>query len=119
MLRSGVAVDLGTVNTLVHVHRHGVVLDEPSAIARRRPSGEPAFVGRRADDLDGKEPPNLDVVRPLRDGVISDLDAASGMLRGFLHQARFHSSLLRSRAVICVPSGASVIERRALVAAAS
>lgn len=119
MFRSGVAVDLGTVNTLVHVRRRGVVLDEPSAIALRKQTGNPTLVGWRADDLVGTEPADIDVVHPLRDGVISDLDAAAAMLRGFLRQAHFRSSLRRPRAVICVPSGASFIERRALVAAAA
>jgi rod shape-determining protein MreB len=118
VFRSGVAVDLGTVNTLVHVRGKGVVLDEPSAIALQKQAGGSILVGWRADDLVGTELADVDVVHPLRDGVISDLDAATAMLRGFLRQAHFRSSLRRPRAVICVPSGASFIERRALVAAA-
>lgn len=95
------------------------MLDEPSAIALRKQTWNPTLVGWRADDLVGTEPADIDVVHPLRDGVISDLDAAAAMLRGFLRQAHFRSSLRRPRAVICVPSGASFIERRALVAAAA
>ncbi len=118
-LRSGVAIDLGTVNTLVHVCGRGLVLDEPSAIALLKPTGKPILVGARADDLTGKEPAEIKVVHPLRDGVISDLDAAASMLQAFLRRAHFRSSLRRPRAVICVPSGASTIERQALVAAVS
>ncbi len=118
-LRSGVAIDLGTVNSLVHIHGRGVVLDEPSAIALMRPTGHPTMVGARADDLTGKEPTAVKVVHPLREGVISDLDAAASMLQAFLRRAHFHTSLRLPRAVICVPSGASFIERQALVAAVS
>jgi rod shape-determining protein MreB len=117
--RSGVAVDLGTVNTLVYVHGHGLVVEEPSAIAIERTSGRIAEVGRAADGLVGREPAGVEVVHPLRDGVISDLHAAAEMLRAFLHRARFHTSARRPRAVLCVPSGATGVEREALIAAAT
>ena len=118
-VRSGIAVDLGTVNSLVHVHGHGLVVEEPSAIALDRTAGRIAQVGRGADELAGREPAGVEVVYPLRDGVISDLGAATDMLRAFLHRARFHTSALRPRAVLCVPSGATEIERDALLAAAA
>jgi rod shape-determining protein MreB len=118
-VRSGIAVDLGTVNTLVHVLGHGLVVDEPSTIALHRPSGRVLGVGLAADRLAGREPEGVAVVYPLRDGVISDLPAAAEMLRGFLHRARFHTSALRPRAVLCVPSGATSIEREALVSVAT
>ncbi|MDA8310188.1 MAG: rod shape-determining protein [Actinomycetota bacterium] len=118
-LRSGVAVDLGTVNSLVHVRGRGVVLDEPSTIALYRHTDQPPLVGERAEELMRKEPVDIDVLHPLREGVITELDAAATMLQTFLRRARFRTSVLGPRAVICVPSGASFIERRALVAAAS
>jgi rod shape-determining protein MreB and related proteins len=117
-VRSGVAVDLGTVNTLVHVLGQGLVVDEPSAIALHQPSGKVVGVGLAADGLAGREPEGVKVVHPLRDGVISDLGAATDMLQSFLHRARFHTSALRPRAILCVPSGATTVERDALVAAA-
>jgi rod shape-determining protein MreB and related proteins len=118
-VRSGIAVDLGTVNSLVHVLGHGLVLDEPSAIALSQPSGRVVGVGLAAEALAGREPAGVRVVHPLRDGVISDLGAATNMLRAFLHRARFHTSAVRPHAVLCVPSGATTIEREALVAAAA
>ncbi|HEX3923335.1 MAG TPA: rod shape-determining protein [Streptosporangiaceae bacterium] len=116
-LRPGVAIDLGTVNTLVYVSGRGIVLDEPSAIAIDRATGRVAAVGHAADALAGKDPEDIDVIHPLRDGVIADLEAATAMLQGFLRRARLRRGLLRAAAVVCVPSGATWVERRSLVAA--
>lgn len=116
---SGVAVDLGTVNTLVHRCGQGLVIDEPSAIAIERASGKVLAVGKAADHLFGREPVGVEVVHPLRDGVVTDLDTATQMLQGFLHRVHFHTSALRPRAILCVPSGATMVEREALVAAAT
>lgn len=118
-LRSGVAIDLGTVNTLVSVAGRGLIIDEPSAIAIDRANGRVAAVGLAADALAGKEPQNVEVVHPLRNGVVADLQAASAMLQGFLRRARVRRGLLRTSAVICVPGGATWVERRSLVAALS
>src|ERR1035438_5489520 len=85
--RSGVAIDLGTVNTLVSVAGRGLIIDEPSAIALDRATGRVAAVGQAADALAGKEPQDIEVLHPLRDGVIADLDAASAMLQAFLQLA--------------------------------
>jgi len=117
-LRAGVAIDLGTVNTLVSVRGRGLVVEEPSAIAIDRASGRTVAVGRSADALTGKEPSGIDIVHPLRDGVIADLDAAAAMLQAFLRLARLRRGLLRPTAVVCVPSGATFVERRALAATA-
>jgi rod shape-determining protein MreB len=117
-LRSGVAIDLGTVNTLVSISGRGLVIDEPSAIALDRSTGRVAAVGEAADALAGKEPQGVEVVHPLRDGVIADLEAATAMLQGFLRRARLRRGLLRTSAVVCVPGGATWVERRSLAAAA-
>jgi len=117
-LRAGVAIDLGTVNTLVSVRGRGLVVEEPSAIAVDRATRRTTAVGRAADALAGKAPQGVDVIHPLRDGVIADLDAATAMLQAFLRLARFRRGLLRPVAVVCVPSGATWVERRALAAAA-
>jgi len=117
-LRSGVAIDLGTVNTLVSISGRGLVIDEPSAIALDRSTGRVAAVGEAADALAGKEPQGVEVVHPLRDGVIADLEAATAMLQGFLRRARLRRGLLRTGAVVCVPGGATWVERRSLAAAA-
>ena len=116
-LRPGVAIDLGTVNTLVSVAGRGLVVEEPSAIAIDRDTGRVTAVGRAADTLAGKDPLDLEVIHPLRDGVIADLEAATAMLQAFLHMARDRRFLLRPSAVVCVPSGATEVERRSLAAA--
>ncbi len=116
--RAGVAIDLGTVNTLVHLSGRGLVIDEPSAIAVDRTTGGVAAVGRAADALAGKEPQGVEVIHPLRDGVVADLDASAAMLQAFLRRAGLRRSLLRPAAVVCVPGGATWVERRSLAAAA-
>jgi rod shape-determining protein MreB len=115
-LRAGVAIDLGTVNTLISIRGRGIVVEEPSAIAVDRTTGRTVAVGRAADALAGKEPRDVEVVHPLRDGVVADLDAASAMLQAFLRLARLRRVLLRPTAAVCVPSGATWVERRALAA---
>jgi len=116
-LRAGVAIDLGTVNTLVYMAGQGIVVDEPSAIALDKESGRLVAVGLEADSLSDKEPVGVEVLHPLRDGVIADLDAAAAMLQAFLRKARVRRGLLRPAAVVCVPSGATWVERRSLAAA--
>jgi len=116
-LRPGVAIDLGTVNTLVYVSGRGIVLEEPSAIAIDRETGGVVAIGDAADALTGKEPQDIDVVHPLREGVIADLDASVAMLQGFMRKVRMRRGLLRGSAVVCVPSGATWVERRSLIAA--
>jgi len=118
LLRSGVAIDLGTVNTLVYVTGRGIVIEEPSAIAISRATGGVAAVGAAADALSGKEPHDIEVIHPLRDGVIADLDATVAMLQAFLRQARVRRRVGRTRAVICLPVETTYIERRSVAAAA-
>jgi rod shape-determining protein MreB and related proteins len=118
-LRPGVAIDLGTVNTLVSVAGRGLVIDEPSAIAVDRASGAVVAVGQAADALAGKDPQAIEVMHPLQDGVIADLGAATAMLQSFMRRGRVRRGLLRARAVICVPGGATWVERRSLATAAA
>jgi len=117
-LRSGVAIDLGTVNTLVYVAGRGVVIEEPSAIAISRTAGRVVAVGAEADALSGKEPQDIEVIHPLRDGVIADLEATVAMLRAFIRQARVRRGLGRTLAVVCLPVEATYVERRSVAAAA-
>jgi rod shape-determining protein MreB and related proteins len=117
-LRSSVAIDLGTVNTLVWVAGRGIVLEEPSAIAIDTAVGKVAAVGEAADALADKEPQDIQVIHPLRDGVVADLDATAAMLHEFLRQARRRGiPLVRPNALVCVPSGATPVERRSIIAA--
>jgi rod shape-determining protein MreB len=116
-IRGSVAIDLGTVNTLVWVAGRGLVLEEPSAIAIDTTTGAIADIGAAADVLADKEPQDIKVIHPLRDGVIADLDATAAMLYGFLRKARPRTWPLRPHALVCVPSGATWVERRSVAAA--
>jgi rod shape-determining protein MreB and related proteins len=116
-IRGSVAIDLGTVNTLVWVDGRGLVLEEPSAIAIDSTTGAVEAIGTSADALADKEPQDIKIIHPLRDGVIADLEATAAMLYGFLRKARPRKGLLRPRALVCVPSGATWVERRSVVAA--
>jgi rod shape-determining protein MreB len=115
-LRGRIAIDLGTVSTLIWVAGRGLVLEEPSAIALDGLTGKVAAVGAPADALAGKEPENIEVIYPLRDGVIADLDAAAFMLHEFLRRAYPHHGLLRPAALVCVPSRATWVERQSVIA---
>jgi rod shape-determining protein MreB len=117
--RSSVAIDLGTVNTLVWVAGRGIVLEEPTAIAIDTTVGTVAAVGEAAEALADKEPQEIQVIHPLRDGVIADLDATAAMLHAFLRRSRRRGSPLRPNALVCVPSGATQVERRSIIAALS
>src|ERR1700750_1416657 len=116
--RGSVGIDLGTVNTLVWVAGRGIVLEEPTAIAIDTGVGKVAAVGEAADALADKEPQDIEVIHPLRDGVIADLDATAAMLHAFLRRTR-RFSLVRRDALVCVPSGATPVERRSIIAALS
>ncbi|HXW87457.1 MAG TPA: rod shape-determining protein [Streptosporangiaceae bacterium] len=116
-LRSGIAIDLGTVNTLVYVAGRGIVVDEPTAIAISRETGQVASVGLAADALTGKEPVGIEVIHPLRSGVIADLDATVVMLQAFLRRAQVRRRLAKSIAVVCLPVEVTGVERRSVVAA--
>ena len=118
-LWSGVAVDLGTVNTLVYMPGRGVVLDEPSVLAVRRSTGDLVAVGKPAAALWGRSPGDVEVIKPLHDGVISNPDVCSLMLQGFLARVWRRHRLGRSDAPVCVPGCATDVERRALVRAVS
>lgn len=115
--RGSVAIDLGTVNTLVWADGRGLVLEEPSAIAIDDRTGAVAAVGTAADAIADKEPKGIRVLRPLRDGVIADLDATAEMLHSFLRKSGALSGPFKRRAVVCVPGGATWVERRSVVAA--
>ncbi len=118
-IRGSVAIDLGTVNTLVWVAGRGLAVEEPSAIAVDSATGAVEAIGTAADVLAEKEPQDIRVIYPLRDGVIADLDATVEMLYAFLRKARPRGGPLRPRALVCVPSGATWVERRSVAAALS
>src|SRR5206468_10916983 len=110
------AVDLGTANTLVYVRGRGIVLSEPSVVAIDQRTGEVHAVGVEAKRMLGRTPGTIQAIRPLKDGVIADFDVTEQMLRHFIqkvHQHRF----AHPRVVVCVPSGVTGVERRAVAEA--
>ena len=112
-----IAVDLGTANTLVYVRGHGIVLDEPSVVAQDNRDGALLAVGAKAKLMIGRTPGYIQAISPLEDGVIADFDACERMLRYFIQQV--HSRRwAKPRMVICVPSGVTGVERRAVQEAA-
>ena len=107
------AVDLGTANTLVYVRGRGIVLSEPSVVAIDQRTGEVHAVGVEAKRMLGRTPGTISAIRPLKDGVIADFDVTEQMLRHFIqkvHQHRF----AHPRVVVCVPSGVTGVEKRAV-----
>jgi rod shape-determining protein MreB and related proteins len=118
-IRGSVAIDLGTVNTLIWVAGRGIVVEEPSAIAVDTTTGSVVAVGTAADVLADKEPQDIRVIYPLQDGVVADLDATAEMLHAFLRRARGRGGPLRPRAMVCVPAGATWVERRSILAVLS
>ncbi len=116
------AIDLGTVNTVIYVRDRGIVLNEPSVIAIETQRGirRVKVVGNEAKLMMGKTPANIQAIRPLRDGVIADIDVAEQMIKHFIDKALDRSRFgRRHEVVICVPSGSTMVERRALRDAAS
>lgn len=116
-LTRDIGIDLGTANTLVHVGGRGIVLREPTVIAVSREDGRPIKVGEAAKQMLGRTPANIEAIRPLKDGVIADYVQTEVMLRHFISQVT-NKFLLRKTAVIGVPTGATEVERRAVLEAA-
>ncbi|MDF2257957.1 rod shape-determining protein [Streptantibioticus ferralitis] len=112
-------IDLGTANTLVYVRGQGVVLNEPSVVAVNAVSGEVVSVGTEAKSTIGRTPTHIVAVRPLRDGVIADFEMAERMLAHFIRKVAGSRRYARPRVVVCVPSGITGVERRAVVEAAT
>ena len=115
--RRGLAIDLGTANTLVYLQGHGIVLNEPSVVAIDLRDGKPIAVGLEAKAMIGRTPAHIKTVRPLRDGVIANFEICEKMLAYFIR--RVHPGRLsKPDMVICVPSGVTGVEKRAVMDAA-
>jgi rod shape-determining protein MreB len=110
-----IAIDLGTANTLI-IHNDKVVVDEPSIVAVDRTSGKVIAVGRQAQQMHGKTHENIKTIRPLRDGVIADFKAAEDMIKGMIRMIKPGRQLFSPnlRMVICIPSGITEVEKRAV-----
>jgi len=111
------AIDLGTANTLIYVRGQGVVLDEPSVVAINANDGRPVAVGLEAKRMMGRTPNHIKAIRPLKDGVIADFEVCEKMLRYFIQKVHA-SKWSKPRMVICVPSGITGVEQRAVQDAA-
>lgn len=116
LLSDDIAIDLGTANTIVHVAGRGIVLDEPSVVAIRSKGGvrDVLAVGQKAKMMVGRTPGSIEAIRPLRDGVIADFVATEAMLRQFIGRTKSLIEFMRPRILICVPAGATPVERRAV-----
>ncbi|MEQ9122520.1 MAG: rod shape-determining protein, partial [Alphaproteobacteria bacterium] len=116
LVSSDLAIDLGTANTLVYAPHVGIVLNEPSVVAMATVNGERRVlaVGSEAKEMLGKTPGNIQAIRPLRDGVIADFEIAEEMIKRFIRKAQNRRFFAAPRVIICVPSGATEVERRAL-----
>ncbi|MFZ5449108.1 MAG: rod shape-determining protein [Thermodesulfobacteriota bacterium] len=111
------AIDLGTANTLVYVKGKGIVLSEPSVVAVRkndRDRSRVLAVGRDAKMMLGRTPGNIVAIRPMKDGVIADFEITEAMLRHFIRKVHNRRSLIRPRIIVCVPSGITPVEKRAV-----
>ena len=115
-LSADMAIDLGTANTLVYVRQQGIVLNEPSVVAISNYKGKKRVlaVGEEAKQMLGRTPGNIEAIRPLRDGVIADFDIAEEMIKHFIRKVHNRRSFASPQVVICVPSGSTAVERRAI-----
>ncbi len=114
MFSSDLAVDLGTANTLIYVKGRGVVSSEPSVVAINSNTKEILAIGQEAKNMLGRTPANISAVRPMKDGVIADYDTTEKMIRYFILKVHNRRSLVRPRMVICIPSGVTQVEKRAV-----
>ncbi|MCX8500995.1 MAG: rod shape-determining protein, partial [Alphaproteobacteria bacterium] len=116
MLSVDMAIDLGTANTLVYVKNRGIVLNEPSvvAIANSRGKRHILAVGDEAKMMLGRTPGNIQAIRPLRDGVIADFEIAEEMIKHFIRKVHNRRNFASPQIIICVPSGSTAVERRAI-----
>ena len=113
-LSKDVGIDLGTANTLVYMKGKGIIMREPSVVAVDTKTDEVRCVGGEAKAVIGRTPGSIVAVRPLKDGVIADFDITANMLENFLKKACGNSMFSRPRVVICIPSGVTEVERRAV-----
>lgn len=118
MFSKDIGIDLGTANTLVFMKGKGIVMREPSVVAVDIRSEEVLAVGSQAKEMIGRTPGSIVAVRPLKDGVIADFDVTATMLKHFIRRAIKSSSFSRPRVVVCIPSGVTEVERRAVEDAA-
>ncbi len=108
-------IDLGTANTLVFVKGKGIVLREPSVVAINNQTNEITAVGNEAKSMIGKTPESLSIIRPMRDGVIADYDTTSSMMNYYIGKVNSKSWFNKPNVMVCVPSGITMVEERAVI----
>ena len=114
-MQEAIAIDLGTANTLI-IHNDKVVVDEPSIVAKNVRTGEVIAIGKRAQQMHGKAHKDIETLRPLKDGVIADFQSSEQMIRGFIKMLKMkHYFLLHLKMVVCIPSGVTEVEKRAVI----
>ena len=113
-----IGVDLGTANVLVYIKGKGVVLREPSVVAIDRDTNKVLAIGEEARKMLGRTPGNIVAIRPLREGVIADYDTTESMLRHFIEKVAGRSFIFKPRIMVCIPSGVTTVEKRAVLEAA-
>ena len=113
-----IGVDLGTANVLVYIKGKGVVLREPSVVAIDRDPNKVLAIGEEARKMLGRTPGNIVAIRPLREGVIADYDTTESMLRHFIEKVAGRSFIFKPRIMVCIPSGVTTVEKRAVLEAA-
>lgn len=118
MFNKDVGIDLGTANTLVYMRGKGIIIREPSVVAVDARTERVRCVGQEAKNVIGRTPGSIIAVRPLKDGVIADFDYTTSMLQEFIKKALSGSFLSKTRVIICIPSGVTAVERRAVKEAA-
>lgn len=118
MFSKDIGIDLGTANTLVYMRGKGIIIREPSVVAVDTRTDKVRCVGQEAKDVIGRTPGSIVAVRPLKDGVIADFDITTSMLQEFIRKAMVGTFFSRTRVIICIPSGVTAVERRAVKEAA-
>lgn len=115
-LSQDLAIDLGTANTVIYVRGRGVIANEPSVVAINEVRGKKQVlaVGAEAKVMLGRTPGNISAIRPLRDGVIADFEVAEQMIKYFMQKVHNRRSFINPQVIVCVPSGATAVERRAI-----
>lgn len=118
MFTKEIGIDLGTANTLVYMRGKGIIIREPSVVAVDTRTDRAKYVGQEAKDVIGRTPGSIIAVRPLKDGVIADFEITTTMLQEFIKKALKGSMFAKAHVIICIPSGVTAVERRAVKEAA-
>src|SRR5512146_2547051 len=116
VISNDIAIDLGTANTLIYMKGKGIVLNEPSVVALRNIGGRKVVhaVGIEAKQMLGRTPGHMEAIRPMRDGVIADFEVAEEMIKYFIRKVHNRKGFVNPKVIVCVPSGATAVERRAI-----